>query len=232
MQESIETLRTELEGRLRFETLLAEISADFINLPASQVDSKIEDAQRHMCELLDLDRSALWQVSEKKTGNLVLTHIHPPPGIPRSEWPDARDIFPWTLQNVLSGKIVIVSKMSDLPPEAGRDRESFDRWNTKASVVVPLSIGGETAGALSFSCLREERDWPETVVKGFVLLAQVFASALDRKRAEQALLESETRLNLAAASAEARLWEIDLSTGLIWTTEMGRKFYGLAPGKN
>jgi hypothetical protein len=33
MQESIETLRTELEERLRFETLLAETSARFVNPP-------------------------------------------------------------------------------------------------------------------------------------------------------------------------------------------------------
>ncbi len=62
MQESIETLRTELEGRLRLETLLAETSARFINLPADRIDGEIKDAQRRICELLDLDRSSLWQV--------------------------------------------------------------------------------------------------------------------------------------------------------------------------
>jgi hypothetical protein len=38
------------EERLRFETLLSDISARFINLPASQVDTAIEDAQRKACE--------------------------------------------------------------------------------------------------------------------------------------------------------------------------------------
>ena len=47
-QESIETLRTELEERLKFETLLAEISAHFVNLPADQIDGEIEDAQRRI----------------------------------------------------------------------------------------------------------------------------------------------------------------------------------------
>jgi transcriptional regulator with GAF, ATPase, and Fis domain len=35
--------------------------------------------------------------------------------------------------------------------------------------------------------LREERDWPETIVRGFQLVAQVFANALARKRAEEQL---------------------------------------------
>jgi hypothetical protein len=52
MQESIETTRTELEERLRFETLLTEISSRFVNLRADQVDGEIEDSQRRICELL------------------------------------------------------------------------------------------------------------------------------------------------------------------------------------
>ena len=47
---------------------------------------------------------------------------------------------------------------------------------------------------LTFVAMREEKSWPETVVTGFKLIAQVFANALARTRAEQALRESETRL--------------------------------------
>jgi hypothetical protein len=43
-------LLKELEDRLRFETLLADISARFVNLPADQIDGKIkkvsQDKQR------------------------------------------------------------------------------------------------------------------------------------------------------------------------------------------
>jgi hypothetical protein len=69
-----------LEERLKFETLLAEISAHFVNLPADRIDGEIEDAQRRICELLDLDRSTLWQVCEGEPGTLLLTHLHQPPG--------------------------------------------------------------------------------------------------------------------------------------------------------
>ena len=68
MQESIETARTGLEERLRFETLLAEISSRFVNAPADQIDGEINDAQRRICELLDIDRSTLWQISEQSPG--------------------------------------------------------------------------------------------------------------------------------------------------------------------
>ena len=66
MQESIETTYAELEERLKFETLLAETSSRFVNVPGDQVDGEIEGAQLRLCELLDLDRSTLWQASEKE----------------------------------------------------------------------------------------------------------------------------------------------------------------------
>ena len=57
-----------LEERLKFETLLAELSARFINLPVDQIDSEIKEAQRRICEFLDLDRSTLWQVCRESPG--------------------------------------------------------------------------------------------------------------------------------------------------------------------
>ena len=42
---------------------------------------------------------------------------------------------------------------------------------------------------LTFAVTHEERDWPEAVVKGLQLIAQVFANALERKRMEGQLRE-------------------------------------------
>jgi len=45
-------MKQELGERLRFEKLLTDISARFINLPAKQIDDAIENAQRSICECL------------------------------------------------------------------------------------------------------------------------------------------------------------------------------------
>ena len=52
-----------LEERLKFERLLGEISGCFVNVPADEVDREIMDAQRRICELLDLDLLVLWQLT-------------------------------------------------------------------------------------------------------------------------------------------------------------------------
>ena len=58
----------ELEARLRFETLISDLSSRFINLPAGEVDREIEDALRRVCELLGLDLAVLWQWSARTAG--------------------------------------------------------------------------------------------------------------------------------------------------------------------
>ena len=120
---------------------------------------------------------------------LLLTNINQPQDIPTPpERMNARDFFPWASQKILNGETVIIQKMADLPPEASRDRESFGIYSAKSGAYVPLSVGeGPVFGLLGFAVVREERSWPESIVNGFKLVAQVFANALARKRTEQAL---------------------------------------------
>jgi len=220
-------LRHELEERLRFETLLADISARYINLPADRIDSVIEDDQRAICECLDIDLSALWQWSEDSPRFMTVTHLYSPPDGPsRPEGIDAEKAFPWVLQKMLAGNTLAYST-EDMVPEAAADQESRRHFGVKSSVNIPLSVGGgPLIGVLTFDTLREERDWPDTLVKRLELVAQIFSNTLARKDADRALRESEARLNLAADAAEAGIWELDCSTNKFWTTERTRNIFG------
>ena len=222
----------ELDGLLPFERLLTEISTLFINLPADKIDSEIVAAQSRICEILDIDRSTLWITSEDDPGMLLLTHIHQQPPVMLSipERLSANKFWPWIAQKVLGGETVAISKMTDLPAEANRDRESFSPYGNKSGVYVPLSVGkGPVFGVLAFVVTRHERDWPKRVVQQFQLVAQVFANALARKRADEKLRESEQRLDLAADSAGAVLWGLDPATGSFWATKKTRELFDVSP---
>ncbi len=222
----------ELDEHLKFETLLAEISARFVNLPSDRVEAEIKDGQRRVCETLDIDRSSLWLVPEQKQEAMLLAHVDPLPESPVPERANAGDLFPWTVEKALGGEILAFSKIADLPPEASRDQESYRLYGTKSSVVIPLSVGGEGVfGLLTFGTTSQERDWPDSVVVGLKLIAQVFANALARKRTDEALRESEARLSLAAASGEVGLWSVGLRDGQIWATEKGWELLGLHPDR-
>jgi PAS domain S-box-containing protein len=82
---------------------------------------------------------------------------------------------------------------------------------------------------LGLNTTRAERDWPDTLVKRLQLVAQIFANALARKRADEALRESEERLSLAADAAGAGLWAFDYSAGVFWATARARAIFGFSP---
>jgi len=220
-----------LKERLRFETLLAGISAEFINLPAEQIDSAIQDAQARICEFLDLERSTLWQVCYNDSLTLLLTHIHQPAGSRKPpEWMSGQEFFPWMTQKLLAGEVVAISKMSDLPPEADRDRETIHLYSCKSTLCVPLSVGkGPVFGVVAFDAMRRDREWPESMVMGFKLIAQVFANALARKRADRELRDSEARLSLATDAAGAGLWIFYLDTDDVWVSPTTRELFHFAP---
>ncbi|MFA9476391.1 MAG: sigma 54-interacting transcriptional regulator, partial [Filomicrobium sp.] len=158
---------------------------------------------------------------------MTVTHLHSPPeGPSRPEGIDAQEAFPWVLEKLLRGEVLVLST-ENMPPEAARDQEMRRHFGVKSSVVIPLSAGGKPIiGVLAFDTLWAERAWPAETVKRLTLVAEVFTNALERKRSDEALRESEARLSLAANSAEAGLWELDCSTNLFWATEKAREIFG------
>ena len=96
------------EDRLRFETLLAEISSRYINLPIDQVDSMIEDDQRRICEFLGLDLSTLWQWEDGSSHFITLTHLYTVPGGPaRPERLEAQKSFPCIQNSIATSDIFL-----------------------------------------------------------------------------------------------------------------------------
>lgn len=219
----------ELEARLRFETLIADLSSEFVNLPSCDVDRKIQDAQRCVCECLGLDLSALWEWSTEAPSVLTLTHLYRAlEGAPTPERMDGHEYFPWCQQQLLAGRVIAVSSLDELPAEAHRDRQTWLHYGIKTTLTFPLSAGGAPPlGALSFNTVRAERTWPEPIIKRLQLIAQIFTNALARKRSDEMLRESEERLKIAADSAEAGLWSYDIGTGRFWLTEKTRELFGL-----
>lgn len=194
----------ELHQRLAFETLLSDISAQFIDLPIELIDNSIESAQRRICECLGFDTSTLWQWSGQWSADnprlLTLTHMHSPPDGPTPPVQmDAEQAFPWTYQKILKG-LTFTIDTEELPEEAFHDRDTRRRYGIRSSVVIPLTAGGKpTMGVLSFGRLYKdkERGQSSESVKRLELVARIFCNALARKQHDVLLRESEMRLSLA-----------------------------------
>ena len=220
-------LQAELEDRLRFETLLAELSARFVNLPPERVDQEIEDALRCLVEALQADRSGLGRLTEGG-GDFVVTHAFAVPGVEKFPLvPSLATEAPLLSRTLLSGQPFVIARLADLPPEGEKERRLFASRQIRSGMVVPLMVGGRVIGGVGCSLAHGEREWPESVVRGMRLIADVFANALARQDADQELRDSEERIRLAAAAAQIGLWDWNIPRDAIWASDRARILYGV-----
>ena len=220
------------EGHAPFETLLVELSTRFINLDPKEVDREIEDALRRVCESIGIDYAVLWQWTAPAPAVILPTHAYPPLGDPRTLDPLRQDSFPWVVQEMRAGRMVVVSGLEDMPAEAAVDRESARLIGILSNLTVPLSVGGAPAvGALAFNTLRAPRVWTGGLVKRLQLVAQVFANAVARRRAEEAVRASESRLATGADLAGLAFYELDYGAGTSYVDDRFRDLFGLPPDR-
>jgi PAS domain S-box-containing protein len=190
-------LLEELEERLRFETVLADLSARFINLPADEIDAQIEQSLRTIVEYLEVDRGGLAEVlSDPK--QLVLTHSYHVPGPPPDTHTILDEQLPWYTRTIYQGEILRFSALpADLPPDAVMEREYCLHVGLKAHVMIPLKVMGAVVGAIGFGSFCRYRDWPDDLVQRLRLVGEIFTYALARKGADAALRAREQSLRQA-----------------------------------
>ena len=214
-----------------FEKLLLSLSSQFISLPFEQIDGAIEETQRQMCEALGFDLSTLWQWSDKDRNIMMLTHLYSPPDGPqRPEEIDAAKSFPWVLQKMQSGETIAYST-DQLTEQAALDQESRNFYGVKSSVNIPLMAGTALTGILTFDTIWENRIFQIEEINRLKIVAEIVNNTLARKLTEERLMESETRFTLATESAGAGIWELDVSTGLFWTTNKALAIFGYDSGE-
>lgn len=175
-----------LANRLRFETLLSELSARLIRVTARDTEVAILHALEQVVTFLGADRGGLEEHAE---GRPRLHVSWARPGFEESPPVTAADQFPWVSGKLRDGEVVRFARLGELPEAAGVDRASFARAGTRSKLLIPLRTGGPILGVLSFGAARDGYVWPDDLVERLGLLSEAFAGVLDRRRMELALAE-------------------------------------------
>jgi PAS domain S-box-containing protein len=217
--------RQQLKDRLRFEGLISDLSAGFVNIPSNEIENQINKGLEQITEFFAADRCTLGLFSEDGT-LLTRAFEYNREGVEPAPVSLSKDQLPWYMAQLAQGKMVVVNRLEDLPDDAEAERRLCRAKSMKSIFSVPMVMGQKTMGSCALVAVRAERIWPEELVHRMRLVAEVLAGALARKRFEESLRESEARLNLAATSAEAGLWVLEIATGHIWATEKARELYG------
>jgi formate hydrogenlyase transcriptional activator len=176
------------EDRARFERLLAELSASFVNLTADQIDENIDGSLKLLAEFLGNDRSTLVEFDDDQD-HVTVTHSYSVAGcegFPVGVLPVAR--FPWFVGQSRRGATIFLKDLpEELPSEATQEREYCRTHGIKSNVTVPLAVGGTVLGGLTFAFMRRRCDWPAEILLRLQSIGEVFANALMRERNQESL---------------------------------------------
>ena len=224
----------DIGDRLRFEQMIANLSARFINMPPERLDTQIENALHMLLEFFQVDRVGLLHTLPGKdawkiTHAAYSEHATPVPKgtiLPRS-------INPWAYDRLTDeGKVVSYARVDDMPDEAHADKQTWKEWGIRSNLTMPILKREAVVHMISINALQKERVWPEVFIPRLQMLGEIFVNALERRKIEQALRESEERLDLAAASAGAGVWSLDVETDRFWVTDKLRDIFQFAPDED
>jgi signal transduction histidine kinase len=199
------TAEASLEEFLTFERLLADLSARFADAFIVQVETEIDSALNHLQEFLGFDRSNFYEFTADGWATILGSAARP--GVQRLPLGPAPAVLSWYLGQVRAGKVMRVQSIEDYPPEAVEQIAYHRRVGIRSSLGLPLRVGGRIVAVITFVSFRSTRKWPDDLIARLKVIGEVMAQSLMRKRAEDALRESEQRFRDFTESASDWYWE-------------------------
>ena len=185
-----------LSYRVEFESLITTISTRFIALASDEINIGINQALQEIGEFANVDRSYVFLFSEDAT-KMDNTHEWCAEGIePQIDnfKELSVDVFPWWMEKLNRFDNIHIPCVSDLPPEAGAEKEILQPQNIQSLFVVPMVYGGALVGFLGFDFMRVERTWTEEIIALLRVVGEIFVNALRHKRADEKIRNTLTEL--------------------------------------
>jgi PAS domain S-box-containing protein len=200
------------ETQLEFAELVATASADFVSLDSDRIDSGVTKTLQSIGQFLSTDRCCVFVLTDNKQ-ILINTHEWCAPGI-TSKIADnpARPIenLLWCRKRLYQREVIDISDILQLPADAFAEREFFQSRQTKSVLAIPMVYSDSPVGFLGLESVIQRRTWPECLVPLLKIVGDMFVSAFERNRAEQALDQSEERFQqvITSISDHVYFWKV------------------------
>jgi formate hydrogenlyase transcriptional activator len=177
-----------IDQRIRFETIVADLSAIILKSPSSEIDNEIERGCARVAEFFKADRCGLLSVRPDEQYATV-THAWYGEGIGKISGDiNLAVLFPYGYEMLFVRRTHLRTiRLDDMPPEAATDRQSYTAMGVRSSLDVPVVYDGRVSNVIAVQSLGEEREWMEEYVPRLRLIGELFVNALNRRRAEEDL---------------------------------------------
>ena len=212
--------------------LLSRISRQFID---SETDAAIKFALAKIGEFMGVDRSYILRYGEHQS-KVYNTH----------EWcaeeikPCINDLqgfriedYHWCYSQLLSGNVLPIASLADLPPEAAPERAELERESVQSVLYVPMICEGVAVGCIGLETVRSPKIWSPEDINLLKFVADTIAIAQARDEAEKALQRSNMRYQNLAANIPGMIYQFVLhpngSMNFLYVSPGSREIFGIEP---
>jgi PAS domain S-box-containing protein len=207
------------EERLRFEELVSEFSAELINMHPDDIYGALNKWLKIFVEFLKADRAMINEhLYEKDMVHLLLNYSAPGIDVPLTYFHKTPSNINEIFKKGLSVKAEKIPY--DLPQ--GLRGGLIEKENVKAIVIVPIIAGNEIIGNFTIINYRNERRWPDDLVKRLKLIGEMIGNAILRKHSHEKLLNEtaqrervEERYSYIVKNANVGFWSSDIEQNII-----------------
>ncbi len=188
-----------LEHLLVFDEIVTRLSTGFVNLLDHRLDDAIDGALEEIGRFAGVDRSYVFLFSD----DLELasnTHEWCAEGI-EPQIDDLQELptsaFRWWMVRLTKFETVHLPYVDALPPEEAELREFLSSQGIQSLVAVPLIHRARLLGFVGFDAVHHPRPWAAREIRLLRLVGDIFANAIERRRAQKRLAEIEEQLHQA-----------------------------------
>ncbi|MCQ1537554.1 PAS domain S-box protein [Methanocalculus taiwanensis] len=181
----------EIQRRLRFERLIGLISSRFV--ASDDIDLPINVALEDIGSFCGASRSYIFLLREASD---VMDNTH--------EWcadgvsPEIENLqnlscslFPWWIKKLRNNEIIRIRDLHEMPPEAAQEKRLLEEQGVRSLIAIPLMMSDGLTGFIGFDNVEMVRDWNREDINILRFCGDIIASALGRRRSEDALRKSE-----------------------------------------
>ncbi len=193
------------EFRMRFESILMNMSTYFINLPSEQIVTGICETLKAISEFAGMDRAFLYELVDDNIVELKIEWYQQEFGPLQS---DLKSIKISDLPNVSSKLINLETLLIHSDKNVGDEMLSglLKREDTKTMLLVPMTRDSRLTGFLGFESMYEYKRWGLETLNLFKLAAEILSNVLSRYEVQNRLRRSEERFRAVFESTDDRIF--------------------------
>lgn len=192
----LKEIEDNLQQKLDFEKVLANVSKNFISEGNIDFDLAINNAFEDLGHLTKASRIYIFLFQEN---NQIMDNTHEwcAEGVSR-EIENLQNlpisIFPWWMNKLYNGEIIQIPDVSNMPDEAKAEKDILESQNIKSLIVVGLRTQGKLVGFIGFDdVLRTVAEWDKDEQYLLIWMSQIFSSVFENKWNRDQLIKSESK---------------------------------------